>query len=114
MFTTDPFSGNPLAVVPDASGLSDAQMQRVTNEFNLYETSFVLGNARTGGSALGTGCLGQQAALPERPPSVTQGRFAEARPQRHQHQLRPVGRLQFQQDARDVVADRFGAHTDSA
>jgi trans-2,3-dihydro-3-hydroxyanthranilate isomerase len=42
VFTTEPFAGNPLAVVPDASGLSDAQMQRVANEFNLSETSFVL------------------------------------------------------------------------
>lgn len=42
VFTTEPFSGNPLAVVPDASGLSDAQMQRIAKEFNLSETSFVL------------------------------------------------------------------------
>lgn len=42
VFTTEPFAGNPLAVVPDASGLSNAQMQRVANEFNLSETSFVL------------------------------------------------------------------------
>jgi trans-2,3-dihydro-3-hydroxyanthranilate isomerase len=42
VFTTEPFAGNPLAVVPDASGLSDVQMQRVANEFNLSETSFVL------------------------------------------------------------------------
>jgi len=42
IFTTEPFSGNPLAVVPDAGGLSAAQMQRVANEFNLSETSFVL------------------------------------------------------------------------
>lgn len=42
VFTTRPFSGNPLAVVPDASGLSDGQMQRIANEFNLSETSFVL------------------------------------------------------------------------
>ena len=41
VFTTEPFYGNPLAVVPDASGLSDAQLQRIANEFNLSETSFV-------------------------------------------------------------------------
>ena len=41
VFTTEPFYGNPLAVVPDAGGLSDAQLQRVANEFNLSETSFV-------------------------------------------------------------------------
>lgn len=42
VFTTEPFAGNPLAVVPDASGLSDVQRQRVAGEFNLSETSFVL------------------------------------------------------------------------
>ena len=41
VFTTEPFVGNPLAVIPNASGLSDAQMQRIANEFNLSETSFV-------------------------------------------------------------------------
>ena len=41
VFTTEPFSGNPLAVIPNADGLSDAQLQRVANEFNLSETSFV-------------------------------------------------------------------------
>lgn len=46
VFTTEPFAGNPLAVVPDASGLSDAQMQRIANEFNLSETSFVLPSER--------------------------------------------------------------------
>lgn len=45
VFTAEPFSGNPLAVVPDASGLNDAQMQRIANEFNLSETSFVLPSA---------------------------------------------------------------------
>lgn len=42
VFTTEAFVGNPLAVLPDANGLSDVQMQRVANEFNLSETSFVL------------------------------------------------------------------------
>jgi len=42
VFTGEPFAGNPLAVVPDARGLSEAQMQRVALEFNLSETSFVL------------------------------------------------------------------------
>ncbi len=42
VFTTIPFSGNPLAVVLDAEGLSTAQMQAVAREFNYVETSFVL------------------------------------------------------------------------
>ena len=42
VFTTEALSGNPLAVVPDAEGLTDEQMQRIAREFNLSETSFVL------------------------------------------------------------------------
>ena len=42
VFTDEALSGNPLAVVPDAEGLTDEQMQRVAREFNLSETSFVL------------------------------------------------------------------------
>jgi trans-2,3-dihydro-3-hydroxyanthranilate isomerase len=42
VFTDRQFGGNPLAVIPDARGLSDAQMQAIANEFNLAETAFVL------------------------------------------------------------------------
>jgi trans-2,3-dihydro-3-hydroxyanthranilate isomerase len=42
VFTGDRFGGNPLAVLPDARGLTDAQMQAVAREFNLSETTFVL------------------------------------------------------------------------
>jgi trans-2,3-dihydro-3-hydroxyanthranilate isomerase len=42
VFTHKPLQGNPLALLPDASQLSDAQMQAVAREFNLSETSFVL------------------------------------------------------------------------
>jgi trans-2,3-dihydro-3-hydroxyanthranilate isomerase len=42
VFTEDRFGGNPLAVLPDASGLGDAQMQAIAAEFNLSETAFVL------------------------------------------------------------------------
>jgi trans-2,3-dihydro-3-hydroxyanthranilate isomerase len=42
VFTERRFGGNPLAVVPNAAGLSDAQMQAIANEFNLSETTFVL------------------------------------------------------------------------
>lgn len=41
VFTKTPFTGNPLAVVLDADGLNDAQMQAITQEFNLSETIFV-------------------------------------------------------------------------
>jgi trans-2,3-dihydro-3-hydroxyanthranilate isomerase len=42
VFTDQRFGGNPLAVFPDARGLSDAEMQSLATEFNLSETSFVL------------------------------------------------------------------------
>jgi len=42
VFTDTRFGGNPLAVFPDARGLSDADMQALATEFNLSETTFVL------------------------------------------------------------------------
>jgi PhzF family phenazine biosynthesis protein len=42
VFTTEPYRGNPVAVVLDASGLTDADMQRIANWTNLSETTFVL------------------------------------------------------------------------
>jgi trans-2,3-dihydro-3-hydroxyanthranilate isomerase len=41
VFTTTRFEGNPLAVVTDGDGLSDAAMQAVAREMNLSETVFV-------------------------------------------------------------------------
>ena len=41
-FTTGPFSGNPCAVLPEADGLTDDQMQKIACETNLSETAFVL------------------------------------------------------------------------
>ena len=42
VFTNQALAGNPLAVVLDAEGLSDARMQSIAREFNLSETVFVL------------------------------------------------------------------------
>jgi len=42
VFTTTPYLGNPLAVVLDGEGLSDAQMQRFTDWTHLSEATFVL------------------------------------------------------------------------
>src|SRR5215212_6334413 len=42
VFTDRRFGGNPLAVFPDARGMSDADMQSLAGEFNLSETTFVL------------------------------------------------------------------------
>lgn len=41
VFTDRPLTGNPLAVVPEADGLSPAQMKAIAREFNLSETVFV-------------------------------------------------------------------------
>jgi trans-2,3-dihydro-3-hydroxyanthranilate isomerase len=42
VFTSRTFGGNPLAVIPDARGLSTEQMQAITAEFNYSEATFVL------------------------------------------------------------------------
>lgn len=42
VFTSRPLEGNPLAVFPDARGISDSLMQRIAREMNLSETVFVL------------------------------------------------------------------------
>jgi trans-2,3-dihydro-3-hydroxyanthranilate isomerase len=42
VFTGTRFGGNPLAVFPDARGITDAEMQALAAEFNLSETTFVL------------------------------------------------------------------------
>jgi trans-2,3-dihydro-3-hydroxyanthranilate isomerase len=42
VFTDRRFGGNPLAVIPDARGLTAEQMQSIAAEFNLAETTFVL------------------------------------------------------------------------
>ncbi|HLI13495.1 MAG TPA: PhzF family phenazine biosynthesis protein [Alphaproteobacteria bacterium] len=42
VFTERRFGGNPLAVFPDAHGLTDGEMQSLAAELNLSETTFVL------------------------------------------------------------------------
>jgi trans-2,3-dihydro-3-hydroxyanthranilate isomerase len=46
VFTETRFGGNPLAVIPEAEGLSDRQMQQITREFNYSETTFVFPPAK--------------------------------------------------------------------
>jgi trans-2,3-dihydro-3-hydroxyanthranilate isomerase len=41
VFTDTAYGGNPLAVLPEAEGLTEIQMQRIAREFNLSETAFV-------------------------------------------------------------------------
>ncbi len=41
VFTAQPFGGNPVAIFPDAQGLTDDQLQQIAREMNLSETVFV-------------------------------------------------------------------------
>lgn len=41
VFTAEPFGGNPVAVIPDAQGLNDDELQQIAREMNLSETVFV-------------------------------------------------------------------------
>ena len=42
VFTDKPLTGNPLAVFPRATGLSDGEMLGIAREMNLSETTFIL------------------------------------------------------------------------
>ena len=42
VFTGQPFGGNPVAVFPEAQGLTDYQLQQIAREMNVSETVFVL------------------------------------------------------------------------
>ncbi|WP_455483678.1 PhzF family phenazine biosynthesis protein [Haemophilus parahaemolyticus] len=42
VFAEEYFGGNPLAVFPDAEGLTEQEMQQIAKQFNLSETVFVL------------------------------------------------------------------------
>jgi trans-2,3-dihydro-3-hydroxyanthranilate isomerase len=42
VFSSAPFGGNQLAILPDAAGISAEGMQRIAREFNFGETTFVL------------------------------------------------------------------------
>src|SRR5213082_3388604 len=42
VFSSAPFGGNQLAVLPDAAGISNEGMQKIAREFNFGETAFVL------------------------------------------------------------------------
>src|SRR5215831_14013652 len=42
VFSSTPFGGNQLAVLPDAAAISTEGMQKIAREFNFGETAFVL------------------------------------------------------------------------
>jgi trans-2,3-dihydro-3-hydroxyanthranilate isomerase len=45
-FTREPLKGNPCAILPEASGLTDEEMQAIARETNLSETSFVFSSTQ--------------------------------------------------------------------
>jgi trans-2,3-dihydro-3-hydroxyanthranilate isomerase len=47
VFTSQPLEGNPLAVFPDAAGLSSELMQKIPRELNLSETVFLFPPTRS-------------------------------------------------------------------
>src|SRR5580698_10960122 len=42
VFSSVPFGGNQLAILPDATGISTEGMQKIAREFNFPESTFVL------------------------------------------------------------------------
>ena len=51
VFTDAPFGGNPLAVIPDATGLAEDRLQKIAREFNFSETTFVFPPETPGNTA---------------------------------------------------------------
>jgi trans-2,3-dihydro-3-hydroxyanthranilate isomerase len=41
VFTSHPLEGNPLAIFPEAGGLTEQEMQAISKEMNLSETTFI-------------------------------------------------------------------------
>ncbi len=41
VFTNEPFGGNPLAVITDATNVPEEKLQKIAREFNFSETTFV-------------------------------------------------------------------------
>ena len=80
VFTDRPFAGNPLAVFPEAEGLTAVQMQAIASEMNLSETTFVL-PAEGGGRRAGAHLHARARAAVRRPPE--RGHGLRAGPARH-------------------------------
>lgn len=83
VFTDESFTGNPLAVFPEAEGLSNEEMLKIAREMNLSETVFVLNpngsdapppNEQLVNSSQqpskATGAKGKDALTEPKPPSV--------------------------------------------
>lgn len=96
VFAEEPLTGNPLAVIPEASELDEDLMRRIAVGFNLSETTFVMARPcreRCGGCArslrMGARCLARattrrgsagRAARPRRPDNRPAHRRGRAGP----------------------------------
>ena len=49
VFAEEKFTGNQLAIVKDADGLSNIRMQQIAREINFSETTFILSNEKRNG-----------------------------------------------------------------
>src|SRR5256885_14725599 len=64
VFSSTPFGGNQLAVLPDAAGISTEGMQKIAREFNFGETTFVLPK---NDPATGSACAALVGAMASKP-----------------------------------------------
>jgi trans-2,3-dihydro-3-hydroxyanthranilate isomerase len=49
VFAEEKYAGNQLAVITDAQGLSDSQMQAIANEMHFSETTFIVSSQKSNG-----------------------------------------------------------------
>src|ERR1041385_2860450 len=89
VFTEEPFTGNALAVFPEAEGISDEQMMKIAREMNLSETVFVLKTTEDGGRSTAKG----------ESPSATNPQSATSNPQ---SEPSPLRRLRIFTPAREI------------
>jgi trans-2,3-dihydro-3-hydroxyanthranilate isomerase len=87
VFTTEPFAGNPLAVFPEAEGLSDEQMMKIAREMNLSETVFVL---KPEASKQQTGASKQQTAASEQQEAESKEQSGRNKPQKSEDEAQPT------------------------
>ncbi len=99
VFTEEPFAGNPLAVFPEAAGITDDEMMKIAREMNLSETVFVLKPEETEGS-------GQKAVSSEASPkaadSVANKPTVEETNQQTSNPQSPLRRLRIYTPAQEI------------
>ena len=108
VFTDRPFAGNPLAVFPEAEGLTAVQMQAIASEMNLSETTFVLPPEGDGDARVRIFTPGARAALrrpPERGHGLRAGPAPAGRRLRAGHPRRPRARRRADRSSRSSVRD---------